>query len=99
MLISLTETKAMQSLAILLTMLLAACQSAGPCLDSSVLEQVQTELEQSRAASLGARGPPKQVLNALVPEIAFTEDDAAAVDSRFDFSVKDAMPVREFSVC
>ena len=98
--ISLTETKAMQSLGILLALLLAACQSAGPYVsyDGSVLEQVQTELEQSReAASLGTRVvPPKQVLNALVPQIAFTEDDAAAVDSRFDFSVKDAMPVREF---
>ena len=90
----------MRSVSILLTLLLAACQSAGPYVsyDSSVLEQVQTELEQSReAASLGARVvPPKQVLNALVPQIAFTEDDAATVDSRFDFSVKDAMPVREF---
>ena len=98
--ISHTMAKAMQSVSILLTLLLVACQSAGPYVsyDSSVLEQVQTELEQSReAASLGARVvPPKQVLNALVPQIAFTEDDAAAVDSRFDFSVKDAMPVREF---
>ena len=98
--ISHTMAKAMQSVSILLTLLIAACQSAGPYVsyDSSVLEQVQTELEQSReAASLGARVvPPKQVLNALVPQIAFTEDDAAAVDSRFDFSVKDAMPVREF---
>jgi len=92
--------RVMRSVSILLTLLLAACQSAGPYVsyDGSVLEQVQTELEQSReAASLGARVvPPKQVLNALVPQIAFTEDDAAAVDSRFDFSVKDAMPVREF---
>jgi len=98
--ISHTMAKAMQSVSILLTLMLVACQSAGPYVsyDSSVLEQVQTELEQSReAASLGARVvPPKQVLNALVPQIAFTEDDAAAVDSRFDFSVKDAMPVREF---
>ena len=98
--ISHAMAKAMQCVSILLTLLLAACQSAGPYVsyDSSVLEQVQTELEQSReAASLGARVvPPKQVLNALVPQIAFTEDDAAAVDSRFDFSVKDAMPVREF---
>ena len=90
----------MQSVSVLLTVLLAACQSAGPYVsyDGSVLEQVQTELEQSReVASLGARVvPPKQVLQALVPQIAFTEDDAAAVDSRFDFSVKDAMPVREF---
>ena len=98
--ISHTMAKAMQCVSILLTLLLAACQSAGPYVsyDSSVLEQVQTELEQSReSASLGARVvPPKQVLKALVPQIAFTEDDAAAVDSRFDFSVKDAMPVREF---
>ena len=83
-----------------LTLLLAACQSAGPykSFDGSVLEQVQTELEQSRdAASLGSRMvPPQQVLDALVPQIAFSEDDAAGVDSRFDFSVKDAMPVREF---
>ena len=83
-----------------LTLLLAACQSAGPykSYDGSVLEQVQTELEQSRdTASLGSRVvPPQQVLNALVPQIAFSEDDAAGVDSRFDFSVKDAMPVREF---
>ena len=90
----------MQSVGILLTLLLAACQSAGPYVsyDSSVLEQVQTELEQSRSCLARCRVvPPKQVLNALVPQIAFTEDDAAAVDSRFDFSVKDAMPVREFS--
>ena len=86
--------------AALLVMLLASCQSAGPykSFDGSVLEQVQTELEQSRdAASLGTRVvPPQQVLNALVPQIAFSEDDAAGVDARFDFSVKDAMPVREF---
>ena len=44
--ISLTETKAMQFLGILLALLLAACQSAGPYVsyDGSVLEQVQTEL-------------------------------------------------------
>ena len=86
--------------AVLLAMSLASCQSAGPykSFDGSVLEQVQTELEQSRdAASLGTRVvPPQQVLNALVPQIGFSEDDAARVDARFDFSVKDAMPVREF---
>jgi len=98
--ISHIAAKAMRSVSVLLALSLVACQSAGPYVsyDGSVLEQVQTELEQSReAASQGARVvPPKQVLNALVPQIAFTEDDAAAVDSRFDFSVKDAMPVREF---
>jgi len=96
--------RAMSNLAMafaaLLAMSLASCQSAGPykSFDGSVLEQVQTELEQSRdAASLGTRVvPPQQVLNALVPQIAFSEDDAAGVDARFDFSVKDAMPVREF---
>ena len=96
--------RAMNNLAMafaaLLAMSLASCQSAGPykSFDSSILEQVQTELEQSRdAASLGTRVvPPQQVLNALVPQIAFSEDDAAGVDARFDFSVKDAMPVREF---
>jgi len=96
--------RAMSNLAMafaaLLAMSLASCQSAGPykSFDSSILEQVQTELEQSRdAASLGTRVvPPQQVLNALVPQIAFSEDDAAGVDARFDFSVKDAMPVREF---
>jgi MSHA biogenesis protein MshL len=96
--------RAMNNLAMafaaLLAISLASCQSAGPykSFDSSILEQVQTELEQSRdAASLGTRVvPPQQVLNALVPQIAFSEDDAAGVDARFDFSVKDAMPVREF---
>ena len=96
--------RAMNNLAMafaaLLAMSLASCQSAGPykSFDNSILEQVQTELEQSRdAASLGTRVvPPQQVLNALVPQIAFSEDDAAGVDARFDFSVKDAMPVREF---
>ena len=96
--------KSMTNLAVAFTaflaMSLASCQSAGPykSFDGSVLEQVQTELEQSReAASLGTRVvPPQQVLNALVPQIAFSEDDAAGVDARFDFSVKDAMPVREF---
>ena len=100
MMIDRAKSKLAMGCAAWLTLLLAACQSAGPykSFDGSVLEQVQTELEQSRdAASLGSRMvPPQQVLNALVPQIAFTEDDAAGVDSRFDFSVKDAMPVREF---
>ena len=100
MMIDRSMTNLAVAFAALLAMSLASCQSAGPykSFDGSVLEQVQTELEQSReAASLGTRVvPPQQVLNALVPQIAFSEDDAAGVDARFDFSVKDAMPVREF---
>jgi len=100
MMIDRSMTNLAVAFAALLAMSLASCQSAGPykSFDGSVLEQVQTELEQSReAASLGTRVvPPQQVLNALVPQIAFSEDDAARVDARFDFSVKDAMPVREF---
>ena len=57
------EAKVMRSVSILLTLLLAACQSAGPYVsyDGSVLEQVQTELEQSReAASIDARVVPRK---------------------------------------
>ena len=79
---------------------LSACQNAGPYVayDPSVLEQVQSELEKSRdAASAGNFVvPPNQVLRALVPQIAFTQEEAEEVDARFDFSVTDAMPVREF---
>ena len=72
---------------------LSACQNAGPYVayDPSVLEQVQSELEKSRdAASAGNFVvPPNQVLRALLPQIAFTQEEAEEVDARFDFSVTD----------
>lgn len=79
---------------------LVSCSSVGPYAshDPSVLKQVQEELERSRdAASSGNFAlPPDQVLKALIPQIGFRKEESESLEERFDFSVTDAMPVREF---
>lgn len=79
---------------------LCGCQSSGPytSYDGSILQEVQAELEASRdAASKSAKvKPPAQVLRAMIPRLEFSEEDARGFEARFDFSVKDEMPVREF---
>ena len=79
---------------------LVGCESAGPYVayDTEVLDQVQDELLKSRdAAGKSNRvAPPADVLEALLPPIALLAEEASALDARFDFSVKEALPIRDF---
>jgi len=79
---------------------LLACESAGPYVayDTKVLDEVQDELLKSREAA-GQRSrvtPPADILQALVPPISLLAEAQGALDVRFDFSVKEALPIREF---
>jgi MSHA biogenesis protein MshL len=66
--------------------------------DTKVLDEVQDELLKSREAA-GQRtrvAPPNEVLQALVPPVSLLAEAPGALDVRFDFSVKEALPIREF---
>lgn len=87
-------------LQVLLVFTLVACESAGPYVayDTKVLDEVQDELLKSREAA-GQRtrvAPPNEVLQALVPPVSLLAEAPGALDVRFDFSVKEALPIREF---
>lgn len=79
---------------------LASCESAGPYVayDTKVLDEVQDELLKSRDAAGKSNRiePPAAVLEALLPPITLVTEEASALEARFDFSVKEALPIRDF---
>ena len=79
---------------------LASCESAGPYVayDTKVLDEVQDELLKSRDAAGKSNRiePPAAVLEALLPPITLLTEEASALEARFDFSVKEALPIRDF---
>lgn len=79
---------------------LASCESAGPYVayDTKVLDEVQDELLKSRNAAGKSNRiePPAAVLEALLPPITLVTEEASALEARFDFSVKEALPIRDF---
>jgi MSHA biogenesis protein MshL len=79
---------------------LAGCESAGPYVayDTKVLDEVQDELLKSRDAAGKSNRiePPAAVLEALLPPITLLTEEASALEARFDFSVKEALPIRDF---
>ena len=79
---------------------LASCESAGPYVayDTKVLDKVQDELLKSRDAAGKSNRiePPAAVLDALLPPITLLAEEASALEARFDFSVKEALPIRDF---
>ena len=79
---------------------LASCESAGPYVayDTRVLDEVQDELLKSRDAAGKSNRiePPAAVLEALLPPITLVTEEASALEARFDFSVKEALPIRDF---
>jgi len=79
---------------------LAGCESAGPYVayDTKVLDEVQDELLKSRDAAGKSNRiePPAAVLEALLPPITLVTEEASALEARFDFSVKEALPIRDF---
>ncbi|MDG1112646.1 MAG: secretin N-terminal domain-containing protein [Pseudomonadales bacterium] len=79
---------------------LAGCESAGPYVayDTKVLDEVQEELLKSRDAAGKSNRiePPAAVLEALLPPITLLTEEASALEARFDFTVKEALPIREF---
>ena len=79
---------------------LASCESAGPYVayDTRVLDEVQDELLKSRDAAGKSNRiePPAAVLEALLPPITLLTEEASALEARFDFSVKEALPIRDF---
>ena len=81
-------------------MALASCESAGPYVayDTKVLDEVQDELLKSRDAAGKSNRiePPAAVLEALLPPITLLAEEASALEARFDFSVKEALPIRDF---
>ena len=81
-------------------MALASCESAGPYVayDTKVLDEVQDELLKSRDAAGKSNRiePPAAVLEALLPPITLLTEEASALEARFDFSVKEALPIRDF---
>ena len=81
-------------------MALAGCESAGPYVayDTKVLDEVQDELLKSRDAAGKSNRiePPAAVLEALLPPITLLAEEASALEARFDFSVKEALPIRDF---
>ena len=82
------------------TTALASCESAGPYVayDTRVLDEVQDELLKSRDAAGKSNRiePPAAVLEALLPPITLVTEEASALEARFDFSVKEALPIRDF---
>ena len=82
------------------TTALASCESAGPYVayDTKVLDEVQDELLKSRDAAGKSNRiePPAAVLEALLPPITLLTEEASALEARFDFSVKEALPIRDF---
>ena len=89
------------AIAVLATMTaLASCESAGPYVayDTKVLDEVQDELLKSRDAAGKSNRiePPAAVLEALLPPITLLTEEASALEARFDFSVKEALPIRDF---
>jgi len=79
---------------------LAGCESAGPYVayDTKVLDEVQDELLKSRDAAGKSNRiePPAAVLEALLPPITLLTEEASALEARFDFTVKEALPIRDF---
>ena len=79
---------------------LVGCESAGPYVayDTRVLDEVQDELLKSRDAAGKSNRiePPAAVLEALLPPITLLTEEASALEARFDFSVKEALPIRDF---
>ena len=79
---------------------LVGCESAGPYVayDTKVLDEVQDELLKSRDAAGKSNRiePPAAVLEALLPPITLLTEEASALEARFDFSVKEALPIRDF---
>ena len=79
---------------------LAGCESAGPYVayDTKVLDEVQDELLKSRDAAGKSNRiePPAAVLAALLPPITLLTEEASALEARFDFTVKEALPIRDF---
>ena len=79
---------------------LASCESAGPYVayDTKVLDEVQDELLKSRDAAGKSNRiePPAALLEALLPPITLVTEEASALEARFDFSVKEALPIRDF---
>jgi MSHA biogenesis protein MshL len=79
---------------------LAGCETAGPYVayDTRVLDEVQDELLKSRDAAGKSNRiePPAAVLAALLPPITLLTEEASALEARFDFTVKEALPIRDF---
>lgn len=79
---------------------LQGCESAGPYVayDTKVLDEVQDELLKSRAAAGQSTRmqAPTEILDALTPPMALLAQNVGALDARFDFSVREALPIREF---
>jgi MSHA biogenesis protein MshL len=79
---------------------ISGCESAGPYVayDTKVLDEVQEELLKSRDAAGKSNRiePPAAVLEALLPPITLLTEEASALEARFDFTVKEALPIRDF---
>ena len=79
---------------------ISGCESAGPYVayDTKVLDEVQEELLKSRDAAGKSNRiePPAAVLEALLPPISLLTEEASALEARFDFTVKEALPIRDF---
>lgn len=79
---------------------LQGCESAGPYVayDTKVLDEVQDELVKSRAAAGQSTRvqAPREIIDALLPPMALLAESSSELDARFDFSVREALPIREF---
>ena len=79
---------------------LPGCQSPSQyrAYDREILSSVETELVESRNQMRTQSGviPPENVLAAMVPRLDLSAGYEGLSETRFDFSVKDAMGIREF---